>query len=61
MMARNRCCRCGHEWQDRPSGYAVHQACPACDSEYWEWTNFDETAEAGPGPTSVSLLRERMD
>jgi|GEM_PF-2180143 len=61
MIAENRCSHCGHEWRDQPAGYAVHQACPACGLDYWEWTNFDDTVEAGPGPTSISLLRTRKD
>lgn len=56
MIAKNRCSRCGHEWQDRPLGFAIHQACPKCGSDYWEWTNYDDTSEPKPGPYSISLV-----
>jgi len=40
VVARNRCCQCGHEWQDRPMGYAQHHTCPKCGSVYWEWLDY---------------------
>lgn len=57
MIARNRCCKCGHTWQDRPVGFAFHQACPKCGSDYWEWTNYDDKTEPRAGPRSISLLK----
>lgn len=41
-QARNRCCQCDFEWQDRPFGLAKYHSCPKCDSAYWEWLNYDD-------------------
>lgn len=46
MIALNKCCSCGHEWKDKPIGFAAHHACPACGSAYWEWTNYDTDGDA---------------
>ena len=46
MIARNQCCECGHKWQDRPIGFAIHHACPKCGSAYWEWTNYEKDDES---------------
>ena len=40
MIAQNRCCKCAHEWKDKPMGFARLPACPSCGSAYWEWTNY---------------------
>ena len=45
MIARNQCCECGHKWQDRPIGFAIHHACPKCGSAYWSWTNYEKDDE----------------
>ncbi|HEX5789099.1 MAG TPA: hypothetical protein VFY03_13030 [Woeseiaceae bacterium] len=55
MIAKNRCHECGHDWQDRPMGFAIHQACPNCASLYWEWRNYDEACEPRRHTPSVSL------
>ena len=55
MIASNRCSKCSHEWQDRPMGFAIQQACPNCDSPYWEWTNYDGEIEARRHTPSISL------
>ncbi len=55
MIAKNRCLDCSHAWQDRPVGFAIHQACPKCDSLYWEWKNYDAGAEPKRDTPSVSL------
>ena len=47
MIAENRCCKCGHEWQDKPMGFARIPACPACGSAYWEWTNYPSRDDGG--------------
>lgn len=45
VEARNRCAQCGHEWRDRPVGFARHYECPRCGSLYWEWLNYDRASE----------------
>ncbi len=42
-VAFNRCCRCAHEWHDKPTGFARHVVCPACGAEYWRWLNYVAT------------------
>jgi hypothetical protein len=41
VIAHNRCTQCGHEWQDKPTGFARHLFCSECGSDYWEWLNPD--------------------
>ena len=41
IFARNRCCNCGHEWQDKTMGLARFLTCPGCDSEYWTWLSYE--------------------
>lgn len=43
--AMNRCCRCRHEWLDRPFGYAVRDACPKCASVYWRWLDYEDRTD----------------
>jgi len=58
MQAKNRCCRCRHEWVDRPMGFARHPACPSCGSAYWEWLNYGGGGTgSGRAPGRVNLLR----
>jgi predicted Zn-ribbon and HTH transcriptional regulator len=40
VIAHNRCNGCGHEWHDKPMGFARHIECPRCGSEYWAWINY---------------------
>lgn len=40
-LAINRCCSCGHEWQDKTMGLARFLTCPDCDSEYWKWLSYE--------------------
>jgi hypothetical protein len=61
MLARNRCSNCGHAWQDRPMGFAIHPVCPRCTSAYWEWTNYDPSPPARRHTPSVSLATDPPD
>jgi len=43
IIAYNRCSKRGHEWRDKPMGFAEHMACPTCESQYWAWINFKKS------------------
>lgn len=54
VIASNRCRDCGHEWRDKPMGYARSVTCPNCRSEYWRWLNFVDEERRKPGHTAAS-------
>ena len=45
VITENRCVECGHEWRDRPVGFAGHHECPKCGSLYWKWQNYAPDAK----------------
>lgn len=53
-IASNRCRDCGHEWTDKPMGFARILACPHCRSEYWQWRNFVDAHREPPADTASS-------
>ncbi len=56
MSASNRCCECRYEWSDMPIGFAEFQACPACGSAYWVWTNYSKSTQADSPDGAIVLI-----
>ena len=41
MRATNKCCYCGHKWQDWSGVNAEIRVCPKCSSLYWYWLDYE--------------------
>ena len=39
--AKNKCCDCGHKWQDWSGVNAEIRVCPKCSSLYWYWLDYE--------------------
>ena len=56
-LAKNKCCDCGHKWQDWSGVNAEIRVCPKCSSLYWYWLDYD-IPEPAPQP---SRLRDMLE